>query len=116
MNIANLFDTFSKKVTRVTGSYWAFIVACMLVIVWGVSGPMFHYSEDWQLVINTGTTIITFLMVFVIQQSSNKDTKAIHMKLDELIKVNKDADNRLRQLEEKSQQEIEEISKGISSE
>ena len=68
------FEKFSNKVTRISGSPWAFITAFLMIIIWAVTGPMFNYSETWQLVINTGTTIITFLMVFIIQQSQNKET------------------------------------------
>ena len=80
-----LFDRFSCRVMKVTESPAAFILALLLVTVWGLTGPVFHFSETWQLVINTGTTIITFLMVFVIQQAQNKDTVAIHLKLNEII-------------------------------
>ncbi|MGY0040852.1 low affinity iron permease family protein [Pedobacter sp. NJ-S-72] len=81
----NLFETFSNAATKFTGSSSAFIIALLIVIVWGISGPLFHYSETWQLVINTGTTIITFLMVFLIQKAQNKDGKAIQLKLNELL-------------------------------
>jgi low affinity Fe/Cu permease len=109
MNLATLFDRFSRKVTKITGSYWAFIIACLIVIVWGATGPLFHYSENWQLIINTGTTIITFLMVFIIQQSNNKDTKAIQLKLDELIRSIENAKNDLISIEEKTDEEIDQI-------
>lgn len=93
MNIAKTFDKFSRKVTKLTGSYWAFIVACFLIIAWFASGPFFHFSDTWQLAINTGTTVVTFLMVFIIQQSSNKDTAAMQIKLDEIIRAIEKADN-----------------------
>jgi|SRR3954471_22086039 low affinity Fe/Cu permease len=113
MTISSAFDKFSRKVTKASGSYWTFIGACAIVIVWGVCGPIFHYSEPWQLVINTGTTIITFLMVFVIQQSSNKDTMAIHIKLDEIIRAQKEASNDFRSIEDKTEEELKIIkSKG----
>src|SRR4249920_1380734 len=82
------FYSFSTWVTKATGSPMAFLIAFLIVIVWAVSGHFFHYSETWQLVINTGTTIVTFLMIFVIQQSQNRDTVAIHLKLNELIAAN----------------------------
>jgi low affinity Fe/Cu permease len=111
MQLSKAFDKFSRNVTKAAGSYWAFIGACMVVIVWGICGPIFHYSENWQLVINTGTTIITFLMVFVIQQSSNKDTLAIHIKLDEILRAQKEANNNFRNIEDKTQEELNIIKK-----
>src|SRR6478752_10888903 len=93
--LSKFFDKFSSKVTKVTGKPIAFILACVIIIVWAITGPVFHFSDTWQLVINTGTTIITFLMVFVIQHSQNKDTVAIQLKLNELIAANRDASNRL---------------------
>ena len=90
-----LFDRFSTKVTYFTGRPVTFLSAFCIVILWAALGPVFGFSDTWQLVINTGTTIITFLMVFVIQQSQNKDTMALHLKLNELIATNKFASNRL---------------------
>ena len=106
-----LFDRFSSKVTVATGSPAAFIIAFSIIIMWGVSGPFFGFSDTWQLVINTSTTIITFLMVFVIQQSQNKDTKAIHLKLNELIACNRYASNRLIDIEDLTSDEIEVLKK-----
>ncbi|WP_082578785.1 low affinity iron permease family protein [Achromobacter sp. Root565] len=83
--IARFFDHFAAQVTKWAGSPLAFGIALIAVVVWGISGPAFGYSATWQLVINTGTTIITFLMVFLIQQSQNKDSEALHLKLDELL-------------------------------
>ncbi len=102
-----LFDKFSSRVTAATGSSTAFIGAFLVIIIWGVTGPFFNFSDTWQLVINTSTTIITFLMVFVIQQSQNKDTKALHLKLNELIACNKLASNRLIDIEDLTADEIE---------
>jgi low affinity Fe/Cu permease len=101
-----IFDQFSTKITKVTGSPVAFIGAMAVVLIWGVLGPVFEYSNTWQLVINTGTTIITFLMVFVIQQSQNKDTMAIQLKLNELIASSDTASNRLIDIEDLTEQEL----------
>jgi len=104
--LKRLFDRFSTAATRITGRPASFIGALIIVLVWAASGPVFHYSENWQLVINTGTTIITFLMVFVIQQSQNKDTVALHLKLNELIAANKSASNRLIDIEDLTEDEL----------
>src|SRR6476660_7417 len=103
------FERFSASVTRVTGKPAAFIVAFLIIIAWGVTGPVFHYSNTWQLIINTSTTIVTFLMVFVIQQSQNKDTLAIHLKLNELIAANELTSNRLVASEDLTDEELEVI-------
>jgi low affinity Fe/Cu permease len=105
----NLFDRFSALVTKVTGKPVTFIVALSVIIVWAISGPLFHYSDTWQLIINTGTTIITFLMVFVIQQSQNKDTEAIQLKLNELIAATLSASNRLVDIEDLSEKELDKL-------
>jgi low affinity Fe/Cu permease len=105
------FDKVSKVVTRATGRPATFIVAVAVVMVWGVSGPIFNYSDTWQLVINTGTTIVTFLMVFVIQQSQNKDTMALQLKLNELIACQKNASNRLIDIEDLTEDELEVLKK-----
>lgn len=104
--IKKTFERISGKVTQATGRPATFITACILIIVWLVSGPIFNYSDTWQLIINTGTTIITFLMVFIIQQSQNKDTIALQMKLNELIACTKGASNRLIDIEDLSEDEI----------
>ena len=104
--LGRIFDRFSGRVTVVTGSPWAFIIALLVIIVWALSGPVFNYSDTWQLVINTGTTIVTFLMVFVIQQSQNKDTMALQQKLNELIAANKNASNRLIDVEDLTEEEL----------
>lgn len=106
---AGFFDRFSHKVTKATGSHWAFLLALAIVLGWAASGPIFHFSNTWQLVINTGTTVVTFLMVFVIQQSQNKDTIAIQLKLNELIAATKGASNRLIDIEELSDKELEHV-------
>lgn len=100
------FERFSGSITKGTGKPFAFITALILVIAWAVSGPFFHFSETWQLVINTGTTIITFLMVFLIQQAQNKDTVALHLKLNELIAANRRASNRLINIEDLTEDEL----------
>ena len=105
------FDRFSSAVTRAAGSSYAFLIAIAVVLVWAASGPIFAFSDTWQLVINTGTTIITFLMVFVIQQSQNKDTLAIQLKLNELIASDAASNNRLIDIEDLSPEELAVIKK-----
>jgi low affinity Fe/Cu permease len=108
------FERFATSVTKITGSTSAFIIAFVLVIVWGATGPIFHYSENWQLVINTGTTIITFLMVFLIQKAQNKDSLAIQLKLNELVAAHEFASNRLVNVENMSEDELKVIQKYYS--
>lgn len=103
----NNFSKFSHRIAELAGSPQAFILAVITVIVWAMLGPHFNYSENWQLVINTGTTIITFLMVFLIQSAQNRDSKAVHLKLNELIKGVKGARNEMVNLEEASDEELE---------
>jgi low affinity Fe/Cu permease len=102
----DLFHKIAAKVSNITGSAWTFVTALTVIIVWAISGPIFGFSDTWQLVINTGTTIITFLMVFLIQNTQNRDAKAIHLKLDELIRGLKGARNSLVDLENLSEEEI----------
>lgn len=104
--ISRIFDKISSVVTRSAGRPGAFIVATLIVIIWAVTGPLFNYSNTWQLVINTGTTIITFLMVFIIQQSQNKDTLALQLKLNELIACHERASNRLIDVEDLTEEEL----------
>ena len=104
--VTRAFDTFASAVTRWAGSPIAFAMAVIAVVVWGATGPVFHYSENWQLVINTGTTIITFIMVFLIQQSQNKDSVAVHLKLNELIASHKAASDKLIGIEDASEDEL----------
>jgi low affinity Fe/Cu permease len=101
-----IFDRFASLVTRFAGSPVAFGLAVITVIVWIVTGPIFHYSDGWQLVINTGTTIVTFLMVFLIQQSQNKDSVALHLKIDELIASHRAASNGMIGIEDASEEEL----------
>lgn len=105
------FEKAAQTVTKITGSSTSFLVAFTIIILWAVSGPIFHFSDTWQLVINTGTTIITFLMVFIIQQSQNKDSLAIQLKLNELIACNERASNRLIDVEDLTQEELETLKK-----
>lgn len=105
------FDKFSAVVTKATGSPAAFMIALVIVLLWGITGPFFKFSDTWQLVINTGTTIITFLMVFVIQQSQNKDTIAMQLKLNELIASSSKASNRLIDIEDLTEDELELLKK-----
>jgi len=105
------FEQFSARITKATGSSFAFLIAILVILIWIATGPLFHFSDTWQLVINTGTTIITFLMVFVIQHSQNKDTTAVQLKLNELIAASSTASNRLIDVEDLSAKELETIKK-----
>jgi low affinity Fe/Cu permease len=107
--IRDSFRHFARKASAVLGSAWAFIGALVIIGVWGLTGPMFHFSDTWQLIINTGTTIVTFLMVFLIQNTQNRDAKAMHLKLDELIRALKGARNRLVDLEALSDEELKKL-------
>ncbi len=100
------FDQFSTRLTKATGSPTAFMIATGAIVIWLISGPFFHFSDTWQLVINTGTTIITFLMVFMIQQAQNKDTLALQIKLNELIAAHEGASNRLINSEDLTEEEL----------
>ena len=104
--LGQYFDKISNRITKATGSPAAFLSALAIIILWAATGPIFKFSDTWQLVINTGTTIITFLMVFVIQQSQNKDTTAIQIKLNELIACNEKASNRLIDVEDLTDSEL----------
>jgi len=106
LKLAKLYNKFSTQVTRATGRPLALLIAFSVIVVWAVTGPIFRYSDTWQLVINTGTTIITFLMVFIIQQSQNKDTTALQLKLNELIASNENASNRLIDIEDLTEEEL----------
>ncbi len=107
----SFFEKFSNTATAFTGSSYAFLGALAVVIIWAASGPFFNYSETWQLVINTGTTIITFLMVFLIQKAQNKDSKAIQIKLNELIAASKTTSNRIVNIEDLTEEELDQIHK-----
>jgi low affinity Fe/Cu permease len=103
------FRRFAHRTSQAAGSPWAFALAVLALIVWACTGPLYHYSDTWQLVINTGTTIVTFLMVFLIQSTQNRDTRAIHLKLDELIRAIKGARNKLVNLEEMTDKELDQL-------
>lgn len=107
----NLFERFSNWATAATGSSAAFIIATFTIVIWAVTGPVFNYSETWQLVINTGTTIVTFLMVFLIQKSQNKDSKAIHLKLNELLASHEGTSNRMVNIEDLTEAELDHLYK-----
>jgi low affinity Fe/Cu permease len=108
------FETFASSVTKVAGSTPAFIIALAMVLIWAATGPLFHYSETWQMVINTGTTIITFLMVFLIQKAQNKDSLALQLKLNELVAAHQFASNRLVNVENMTEDELRVIHKYYS--
>jgi len=103
------FTRFAGKASEVTGSSWAFLAAVAVILIWGVTGPLFGFSDTCQLVINTGTTIITFLMVFLIQNTQNRDAKAIHLKLDEIIHVIGPAHDELLDVEDRTDEELREL-------
>ncbi|ASU33756.1 low affinity iron permease family protein [Mucilaginibacter xinganensis] len=105
----NLFERFANWATMATGSSAAFIIASSTILVWIVTGPVFQYSNTWQLIINTGTTIVTFLMVFLIQKSQNKDSKAIHLKLNELIASHQGTSNRMVNIEDLTEIELDQL-------
>ena len=109
LKMGDLFRKFAHRVSIAVSSPWAFTVAVILIVIWAVSGPIFGYSDTWQLIINTSTTVITFLMVFLIQNSQNRDAKAVHLKLDELIKALKGARTSLIDLEDLSDEELEQL-------
>lgn len=106
LSLSEAFRQASKKTAELVGTPAAFLAAVLVILIWGGSGPLFHYSDTWQLVINTATTIITFLMVFLIQNTQNRDSRAIHVKLDELIKSVRSARNSVIDLDKLSDEEL----------
>jgi low affinity Fe/Cu permease len=107
-------EKLAKLVTSWAGTSWAFALALGTIVVWGVTGPLFQFNETWQLVINTGTTIVTFLMIFLVQRTQNNDSMAINLKLNELLAVTKGASNRLINIEDMSEKEIQHLHKYFS--
>jgi low affinity Fe/Cu permease len=103
------FSKFAQWAARQTGRGYTFVGAILVIVIWGATGPLFGWSDTWQLIINTGTTIITFLMVFLIQNTQNRDTQAIQLKLDELIRVTAKARNRLVELEDLTEEELDRV-------
>ena len=107
--VRDTFRVFAQRSSALLGSAWAFSAAVLVILVWLLTGPVFHFSDTWQLIINTATTVITFLMVFLIQNTQNRDAKAMHLKLDELIRAIKDARNELVDLEDLSDEELKKL-------
>ena len=113
----DLFRRFAHRTSGAAGSSWAFVLAVLVIVIWAVSGPIFGFSDTWQLVINTGTTIVTFLMVFLIQNTQNRDAQALHLKLDELIRAVEGARQEIFiDLEEKSDEELQRVKQEIEAE
>jgi low affinity Fe/Cu permease len=109
MSVRDRFARFATTASRLTGTYWAFLIAATIIIVWAISGPVFGFSDTWQLVINTGTTIVTFLMVFLIQNSQNRESRATQLKLDELIRSIHNASDRLIDIEGADEEDLERL-------
>jgi low affinity Fe/Cu permease len=105
------FSRFAQALSKWSGSPTTFLVAVLLICIWAFTGPLFHYNDTWQLIINTSTTIITFLMVFLIQNTQNRDTDQLHIKIDELLRVTKDAQNAVLSLDNLDQKELHELRK-----
>ena len=106
---SDAFRVFARTTSKVLGSAWAFAIAILIIAIWALTGPMFHFSDTWQLIINTGTTIVTFLMVFLIQNTQNRDAKAMHLKLDEIIRALQKARNEMVDLEDLSDEELNKL-------
>jgi low affinity Fe/Cu permease len=112
--ISALFDRAAQLAARQCGRAHTFAIAVIVVLVWAVTGPLFQFSDTWQLVINTGTTIVTFLMVFLIQNTQNRDTEALQLKIDELIRVTQQARNRLINLEDLTEEEMDKVKRELT--
>jgi low affinity Fe/Cu permease len=113
--VSDAFRIFARRSSIALGSAWSFAGAVLVILIWVLTGPMFHFSDTWQLVINTATTIVTFLMVFLIQNTQNRDAKAVHLKLDEVIRALKNARNELVDLEDLSDEELTKLEKQFRS-
>jgi len=109
--LAMRFARISARTSQLVGTSWMFLLAVAGILVWGITGPMFHFSDTWQLIVNTATTIVTFLMVFLIQNTQNRDARAIHLKLDEIIRSIHHAHNEMIDIEKLSDEELEELTK-----
>jgi low affinity Fe/Cu permease len=107
--MAKWFTRFASQMATVAGHYQTFLAAILVIIIWAVSGPFFGFSDTWQLVINTGTTVVTFLMVFLIQNTQNRDARAMHLKLDEIIRSIEAADNAIIRAEDETDEELAEL-------
>lgn len=107
--VSNVFRVLARKSSVVLGSAWTFAAAILIIVAWALTGPKFHYSDTWQLIINTGTTIVTFLMVFLIQNTQNRDAKSVHLKLDEIIRAVKGARNELVNLQESPDDDLKKL-------
>jgi low affinity Fe/Cu permease len=107
--VSDAFRVFARRSSVMLGSAWAFTAAVSVILIWLLTGPMFHFSDTWQLIINTATTVVTFLMVFLIQNTQNRDAKAMHLKLDELIRAIKNARNELVDIEDLSDEELKKL-------
>ena len=107
--MARGFQNFASKTSQIVGSKWAFTIATLSIVIWAVTGPMFHYSDTWQLVVNTATSVLTFLIVFLIQNTQNRDARAIHLKLDEVIHAIGKAHNEMIQIETLSDKDLEDL-------
>ena len=105
--MTDLFRRFAHATARAVGSVWSFFLALLIIVVWAITGPIFHFSDTWQLIINTGTTIVTFLMVFLIQATQNRDSREIHLKLDELLRAISKARTGMADLDELSDKELD---------
>ena len=113
--LSQILEQFSLKATKATGTSTSFVLALTVIVIWGITGPLFQFSDTWQLVINTGTTIVTFLMVFLIQRTQNKDALAIHLKLNEIVAALEGASNRLIDVEDLTEEEIQTLHKYYQS-
>jgi low affinity Fe/Cu permease len=113
LSLSDRFSRAAQWTSQQCGRAYTFIAAILIILVWAISGPAFHYSDTWQLIINTGTTIVTFLMVFLIQNTQNRDTTAVQLKLDELIRANENAHNRMMRLEDLTENQIKHLKENL---